>query len=832
MKLKYVILTMAILLSNTIEAQNVYEISRGSIVELNEWKLYVCNKTSNVNEGYINYKTGDKLPTINSNYEYIVLKTKVRIIERANIAIMTSNGDWPIEVYVNGIMVDKKGIYENTYRSTIYYASMALIDNTLKLGDVIEIELRAFPKKEKTAIPLMYIGEYSKIAGKEYMHNLLNVNLVQASVVLSIIIAIYYIFVYIKMPTKDKKYLYLTIMCIMYSVGYSNMALWNEAISDTVLDKISRIGLTITVIAMLEYSIRQVGSKRNRILMSIIWIIAVIVSMLIIIAKDKYQIHTTFNYLVAPLIVIPTLIIIGKILIVNYYTSKSGNAIVVIGYIAVIIAVAHDLYHVIAGKTPVAFVMPYGYIILMVAIFITIGLEQGDVFDKSKKAELLEKIVEKRKELQNKVMDNINLGLVVIGKDHIIKNEVSRQANEILGKKIEGRDISEILYDSENEKKDLKDGLKLIFSGKVIPEMIIEHQNKEIVIKDRICSLKYKMINNEEMLITIRDNTENIIQKKKNEIDIRNREIVHTVVNNKLGYKEYKLKIEKIVNWIINLDKIKNTEIITRELKTAVNTSWYFGFSAMATILNETRYKIEDREVLGGEIDTTEVAKNIRITRDKEFKVIDEIADTEWEHTDNYITLDRQRYIKYAKYIGNSGRYNKAIQSAIRELDKISLRHIMNRTEQVAKITSRQMGKDIMVGINMGTVIKVRRSYVKVISEIMNKIVKYSIEHGIEDKNTRIDMGKNSKGTITIDIAETGGTIQITVVDDGKGTNKYIDRNQEEMIELDKVTIMGNDHMDEIKKIYDLVSSRNGSMRLQTIKGKYTKIVVNIPKNM
>ncbi len=84
---------------------------------------------------------------------------------------------------------------------------------------------------------------------------------------------------------------------------------------------------------------------------------------------------------------------------------------------------------------------------------------------------------------------------------------------------------------------------------------------------------------------------------------------------------------------------------------------------------------------------------------------------------------------------------------------------------------SKKVGKDVELEL-IGEETEVDKNVIDYLSDPLLHLVRNAIDHGIEDAETRIAMGKPAKGKITLEARTTGSDVIVTVADDGMGLNK------------------------------------------------------------
>ena len=94
--------------------------------------------------------------------------------------------------------------------------------------------------------------------------------------------------------------------------------------------------------------------------------------------------------------------------------------------------------------------------------------------------------------------------------------------------------------------------------------------------------------------------------------------------------------------------------------------------------------------------------------------------------------------------------------------------HKMNR---IVRDMSRKLNKEVDLDI-IGEETEIDKNIIDHLSDPLMHLIRNSLDHGIEDKEDRIKLGKNPTGTITLEAKNAGGDVWIIVRDDGKGLNR------------------------------------------------------------
>ncbi|WP_029955154.1 chemotaxis protein CheA [Clostridium scatologenes] len=175
--------------------------------------------------------------------------------------------------------------------------------------------------------------------------------------------------------------------------------------------------------------------------------------------------------------------------------------------------------------------------------------------------------------------------------------------------------------------------------------------------------------------------------------------------------------------------------------------------------------------------------------------------------------------------------------------------HKMNR---IVRDMSKKLNKEVELEI-IGEETEVDKNIIDHLSDPLMHLIRNSVDHGLEDKETRIKNGKPEKGKITLEARGEGGDVWIVIKDDGKGMdrekilskakeNGLLTKNPNELTDKEvfsfillpgfstkeKVTEFSGRGvgMDVVKKNIDSIG---GSIVIDSISGEGTTIVIKIP---
>lgn len=130
------------------------------------------------------------------------------------------------------------------------------------------------------------------------------------------------------------------------------------------------------------------------------------------------------------------------------------------------------------------------------------------------------------------------------------------------------------------------------------------------------------------------------------------------------------------------------------------------------------------------------------------------------------LNLDR-----FNKAAGQLSKISTDLQDVIMSMRMVSLSNTFQKMNRIVFDVSRKLGKDIefeMIGENT----EVDKNIIEKISDPLMHIVRNAVDHGIEEKEQRLESGKNAKGKVTLSAKTEAGKVWISVADDGAGLDR------------------------------------------------------------
>lgn len=111
------------------------------------------------------------------------------------------------------------------------------------------------------------------------------------------------------------------------------------------------------------------------------------------------------------------------------------------------------------------------------------------------------------------------------------------------------------------------------------------------------------------------------------------------------------------------------------------------------------------------------------------------------------------------------------LQDIVMSIRMIPVSTLFQKMRRLVRDMSKKFGKNIELDI-IGEETEVDKNVIDYLSDPLLHIIRNSVDHGIEDPETRKKRGKPASGKITLEARMTGSDVIVTVADDGGGLSK------------------------------------------------------------
>lgn len=135
------------------------------------------------------------------------------------------------------------------------------------------------------------------------------------------------------------------------------------------------------------------------------------------------------------------------------------------------------------------------------------------------------------------------------------------------------------------------------------------------------------------------------------------------------------------------------------------------------------------------------------------------------------ISVENEEYEKFESKFREMSEYINNLRDIVMDLRMVQLKPTFAKMKRLIRDIAKEESKKVTL-IEVGSDTEVDKNIVEKIQSPLMHIIRNSVDHGIEDVETRKKLGKNPTGIIKLLATSMGGNVVIKISDDGKGLNK------------------------------------------------------------
>jgi two-component system chemotaxis sensor kinase CheA len=130
------------------------------------------------------------------------------------------------------------------------------------------------------------------------------------------------------------------------------------------------------------------------------------------------------------------------------------------------------------------------------------------------------------------------------------------------------------------------------------------------------------------------------------------------------------------------------------------------------------------------------------------------------------LTLDN-----FQKAARQLGKITGELQDMVMSIRMVPLATTFHKMQRVVRDMSKKLNKEVDLAL-IGEDTEVDKNIIEKISDPLMHLIRNSIDHGLEDKESRLAVGKTADGKVTLEAKNAGSEVLINIKDDGRGLDK------------------------------------------------------------
>ncbi|MBI5060035.1 chemotaxis protein CheA [candidate division KSB1 bacterium] len=125
---------------------------------------------------------------------------------------------------------------------------------------------------------------------------------------------------------------------------------------------------------------------------------------------------------------------------------------------------------------------------------------------------------------------------------------------------------------------------------------------------------------------------------------------------------------------------------------------------------------------------------------------------------------------RLVRNVSQLGKITRSLQELALTMRMVSVKPLFQKMARLVRDVSRKANKEVAFE-TFGDETELDRNVVEAIADPLVHMVRNAVDHGIEKPDDRPALGKTRAGRVTLSAAHEGGSVVITLTDDGRGLN-------------------------------------------------------------
>lgn len=416
--------------------------------------------------------------------------------------------------------------------------------------------------------------------------------------------------------------------------------------------------------------------------------------------------------------------------------------------------------------------------------------------------------------LNTNIYEYISEGVFSIANNLLINELYTKSCMKIFGKDLSGMKVSELICDEDTDAALIERLLNDFFEGKISWIACKELMPQELMFRNRYYEINYQLIrgmnNQQEIVIRLKEISE---QKELEDSVAFERDKLALSITSLMNREE----LVPLINEFIEFMQVENfseehLENTLNSMHTFKGNFGVFNFIHVLKAIHDLESKIIDDQQISQEMVAFVVDELY-----KDLEIISEITGSSFFEDTLYLKANINNlevvYSEVKKYFYDTEA--SLIIYIIKKIFNKSLKDIILFYAREARKKAFEKNKDIKTIEVTGDDVFLDYQYYRHALRSLVHIFNNCIDHGIEDEEERLILGKPRVGEIQCRLSDFGNFVEIMIKDDGRGIDvekltKILLK--EEIITEDQLTTLSEEEILEYVFLGEVSTLEEASM--------------------
>ncbi|MEW6260161.1 MAG: chemotaxis protein CheA [Thermodesulfobacteriota bacterium] len=169
------------------------------------------------------------------------------------------------------------------------------------------------------------------------------------------------------------------------------------------------------------------------------------------------------------------------------------------------------------------------------------------------------------------------------------------------------------------------------------------------------------------------------------------------------------------------------------------------------------------------------VESSVRVSTERLDRLIDMVGELVIAHSmvaQDAVVMHADHY-ELLKKVNHTNKIVRTLQDLCMSMRMIPLKATFQKMARLVRDVARKVGKNVTF-VTEGEDTEIDRNLVDVINDPLVHMVRNAVDHGIENPEIRLKLGKPEQGTVKLSAYHAAGNVVVEIADDGKGLDKTL----------------------------------------------------------
>ena len=335
-------------------------------------------------------------------------KLGASLLEEERLGLYMGPTNYPCELFINETRIFQSGYHraDRSVSNAFPSASIYIPSGILKTGGTANrLEVVLYPMGYTTPFPKIILTDFISADKLAFNRNFVSIYLIRAVMLLSLVISLYFLLLYFTGGNYQKKFLYFSLLGFSFALSYLEMAFSANDYAELAFMKLSKIGFVFIMTSLTLFCVEFIAVKKYKKVFLLVAVLpAVLFTVLIAVQGTRPGVDTYLTLMMSTFF--PVVLIMNLVLLFVTYLKTKKRDILAFFFVLLtaVVFAGTDMSFVLRSAIPYTYMTPWGFVLMILFLFILLALEQMVAMKNSNKnADELSRINELQSLLINKI---------------------------------------------------------------------------------------------------------------------------------------------------------------------------------------------------------------------------------------------------------------------------------------------------------------------------------------------------------------------------------------------------------------------------------------------